>query len=104
MTKRFRYRKIFGKDEWYIEESDYDRATFDSEYNTHLPEYYGINSKNKAEIICDRFNELWDEKERLKKENKQLINNLYSVKKVPLLKICGKTILSKKIEWGDING
>lgn len=103
MSKRFRYRKIFGKDEWYIEESDFNRATFDSEINLHFPKYYGINSKKKAEIIFDRFNELWNEKEKLKKENQQLINDLYSVKKVPLLKICGKTILSKNIRWGDVN-
>ena len=100
MSKRFRYRKIFGKDEWYIEESDFNRVTVDSEINLHFPKYYGINSKKKAEIISDRFNELWDENEKLKKENQQLINDLYSVKKVPLLKICGKTILSKKIKLG----
>lgn len=102
MSKRFRYGKIFGKDEWYIEESDFKRVTFDSEHYSHFPRYYGINSKKKAEIISDRFNELWDEKEKLKKENQQLINDLYSVKKVPLLKICGKTILSKKIRLGEL--
>lgn len=102
MTERFRYGKIFGKDEWYIEELDFNRVTFDSEHHSHFPRYYGINSKKKAEIISNRFNELWDEKEKLKKENQQLINDLYSVKKVPLLKICGKTILSKKIGWVDL--
>lgn len=100
-NKQFYIGKIFGKDEWYVEERDVNRATFDSELHLHFPKCFGIKNRKEAEIISDRFNELYDEKEELKKENERLIKELYRTRKLPLLKIRGRTILSKNVELRD---
>ena len=68
-------------------------------YILYFPKYLGITNRKEAEIISDRFNELYDEKERLKKENKLLFKvSISSKNKYHLLnKIRGRTILSKNI-------
>lgn len=68
----FKYDKIFGKDEWYIEELDFGKAEIGVSTDLYFPRYYGIKSEEHAKDLCDLLNRKHREIEQLEKENKQL--------------------------------
>jgi len=60
--KRFKVYKVIGRfHEWSVEDTVDDKVVFDS-----------IMCKYSADKVCNKLNELNDEKEELEKENKEL--------------------------------
>ena len=85
----FKYDKIFGKDEWYIEELDFGKAEIGVSTDLYFPRYYGIKSEEHAKDLCDLLNRKHREIEQLEKENKQLKKHPFTQLKTHIYGIHG---------------